>query len=78
MKSTTTIETIYCPAGLNDDGTWHIYHDHRSSDIDGAKQQIKEIKADIKKYPRIHNNHAEFKIVKRTQIISTTEWEEIE
>ena len=74
MKTTTW----YMPVGVRADGTLKYYHCHKDTDIEVAKQNIKEIKRDIEAYPDLFENCAEFKIMKRTETITTTEWEDAE
>ena len=74
MKTTTW----YMPVGVRADGTLKYYHDHKHTDIEVAKQNIKEIKRNIKAYPDLFENCAEFKIMKRTVTITATEWEDAE
>jgi hypothetical protein len=74
MKTTTW----YMPVGVRADGTLKYYHCHKDTDIEIAKQYIKEIKRDIEAHPDLFENCAEFKIMKRTETITTTEWEDVE
>jgi hypothetical protein len=76
MKSRTT--TWYMPVGIRADGTLKYYHCHKHTDIEVAKQNIEEIKKDIEAHPDLFENCAEFKIMKRTETITTTEWEDAE
>lgn len=76
MKSRTT--TWYMPVGVRADGTLKNYLSYKHTDIEVVKQNIKEIKRDIEAYPDLFENCAEFKIMKSTVTITTTEWEDAE
>ena len=78
MKSTTSVITYYAPVGVRADGTLKYYRSYKHTDIEVAKQNIEEIKKDIETHPDSFERCTDFKIIKRTEIITTTEWEEVE
>ena len=78
MKSTTLVITYYAPVGVRANGTLKYYHFYKHTDIEVVKENIEEIKKDIETHPDLFEPCTDFKIMKRTEIITTTEWEDAE
>lgn len=74
MKSTT--KTEYAPHGLTAQGKWRTLTSQRFTSAQLAEARLEEYKQDCKNLPNLYEPYQEYKVMKRTVVITISEWDE--